>query len=72
MRSLTRFTCLAASLLLIALYIVAPTLAHSAEEHETSNSNEPSAVVTLTEANFDELTSSGSWLLEFYGQSEQE
>jgi hypothetical protein len=32
------------------------------------NAEESSDVVVLTDANFDQLTATGSWMLEFYGQ----
>jgi hypothetical protein len=37
----------------------------------TGSATRPTAVVTLTDANFDELTATGSWMLEFYGQGQE-
>ena len=52
--------------------VLAPALASASSAASAASASasapQPSEVVVLTDENFDELTSAGSWLLEFYGQ----
>jgi hypothetical protein len=54
-------------LAVVALLVLCATPATAS----TASATRPTAVVTLTDANFDELTATGSWMLEFYGQGQE-
>jgi len=56
--------CVVLAFVLVSFVITA--FSESSDTSENLEPSEPSEVFTLTEANFDELTSDGSWLIEFY------
>jgi len=61
---------LAACVALLLCCFAAPASTSAAAAASSIPAPLPSEVVVLTDANFDELTSSGSWLLEFYGHTQ--
>jgi len=66
--SLPLVACAALLLCLLAPAFASASSAAAAAAASSASAPLPSEVVVLTDENFDELTSAGSWLLEFYGQ----